>query len=771
MDKKKRRIWWGPNNIFTRTLLTFFLMSGVTLGVMFLIMNYMIVGNQKEKLKTLNISQLYRVQEDMDTRMEGIGNSMSQFLYASDTVSMMVKANMTDTALSSAIAKNLTGIVNENELVRRAIFYLPTVNTVFYSDGSDSVNFVSLEAYDERWLIDRFLEARENKRVADRDILCQCVMSNKKLYLISDFCVPNFLGAVFIELEMDEVQNIIQGTDGAENGKYFLYDVSDQDLIAGTAYEATIRTSLEEGDFYRIDTQTGDSEQSVYVTQSQWNSVLYGEYLEPGEGSVPLGSLVLAFLPFLICYTVFGVLYSAYVSKSIYQPIARLMRITVSRRAELDEILHDKSQDEMQYLEEAFRDTWGENRQNRELLANISQDMLEQMFRTIVNGRQVDAAYISTTLQGLGLEKLNNGRYVAIAGYMHTPEDREQTSMETGMYRRSLMNFVDEYRISEGRYVGFFQDQDRIAIAVCFPEDTSATQIKKSIQEMTEALGRYTDQLPFSMILGVGKTYNDIMSLRISYQEACEQLDYQKYVADGMDAEDIKETVTGADHDNRYFRERGELLAEMAEKDRRDAAEQLASQVIGEILSVESGKRRDCVEVVADILTEKMIAVHVMPEEIKALNLSIEKAAAAVEDNDQEQKLTKALFDIVKSIHVSSRKSRYRYVDGAKEYIASHYTDGNLTLNEVSDAVGISAPYLSGIFAESEEMGFASYLSNYRVDQAKQFLEQTTQSVTDIGYKCGFNSAQSFSRVFKKNTGFTPGQYRERCRENSNRGI
>ena len=56
---------------------------------------------------------------------------------------------------------------------------------------------------------------------------------------------------------------------------------------------------------------------------------------------------------------------------------------------------------------------------------------------------------------------------------------------------------------------------------------------------------------------------------------------------------------------------------------------------------------------------------------------------------------------------------------------------------------------------------FNSYLNSYRVKQAKQFLEETSQNIAEIGYKCGFNSAQSFSRVFKKYTGYTPGQYRE----------
>ena len=87
-----------------------------------------------------------------------------------------------------------------------------------------------------------------------------------------------------------------------------------------------------------------------------------------------------------------------------------------------------------------------------------------------------------------------------------------------------------------------------------------------------------------------------------------------------------------------------------------------------------------------------------------------------------------------------------------------------LSLDMVSEYLGISSPYLSTLMTRFLSMGFVEYLSRYRLDQAKQLLEMTNISVSEVGLKTGFNSVQNFGRVFKKYNGESPGKYRERNR-------
>ena len=73
--------------------------------------------------------------------------------------------------------------------------------------------------------------------------------------------------------------------------------------------------------------------------------------------------------------------------------------------------------------------------------------------------------------------------------------------------------------------------------------------------------------------------------------------------------------------------------------------------------------------------------------------------------------------------------------------------------------------YLSSLFAEVTGQNFSGYLNEFRIEQAKLLLRTTGRTITEVGYKCGFNSVQSFSRSFKKFTQMTPNGYRESQKE------
>ncbi|TKG96505.1 helix-turn-helix domain-containing protein [Puteibacter caeruleilacunae] len=73
------------------------------------------------------------------------------------------------------------------------------------------------------------------------------------------------------------------------------------------------------------------------------------------------------------------------------------------------------------------------------------------------------------------------------------------------------------------------------------------------------------------------------------------------------------------------------------------------------------------------------------------------------------------------------------------------------------------APYqLSKVVGDAFNMNFTDFINSYRVDEVKKYLEEDFDEnvkISDIAYKCGFNSPSTFFRVFKKFTGVTPQQY------------
>ena len=93
------------------------------------------------------------------------------------------------------------------------------------------------------------------------------------------------------------------------------------------------------------------------------------------------------------------------------------------------------------------------------------------------------------------------------------------------------------------------------------------------------------------------------------------------------------------------------------------------------------------------------------------------------------------------------------------EYIAAHFAE-DLTLAEVANEVHMNPTYLSTLFKQVTGMSFKEYLNHIRIEEAQRLLSNTSYPIMQIALSCGFSDQSYFSKVFKKQTGLTPKQYR-----------
>ncbi|MDE7286123.1 MAG: helix-turn-helix domain-containing protein, partial [Lachnospiraceae bacterium] len=99
-------------------------------------------------------------------------------------------------------------------------------------------------------------------------------------------------------------------------------------------------------------------------------------------------------------------------------------------------------------------------------------------------------------------------------------------------------------------------------------------------------------------------------------------------------------------------------------------------------------------------------------------------------------------------------------IEMAKEYIRLNFSR-DLSLDEVSRAVNISPHYFSKIFKDGTGENFIEYVTNIRIDKAKELLGNPEYSIKEICSMIGYSDPNYFSRSFKKNVGVTPTEYRE----------
>jgi AraC-like DNA-binding protein len=91
-----------------------------------------------------------------------------------------------------------------------------------------------------------------------------------------------------------------------------------------------------------------------------------------------------------------------------------------------------------------------------------------------------------------------------------------------------------------------------------------------------------------------------------------------------------------------------------------------------------------------------------------------------------------------------------------------HSNSGNpaISLEKAASQAALSKYYFTRFFKEHTGQTFHTYLSQYRINRAKDYLAESDLPVTEIAYLCGFSSIKTFNRLFKTFAGVAPSTFR-----------
>ncbi len=95
----------------------------------------------------------------------------------------------------------------------------------------------------------------------------------------------------------------------------------------------------------------------------------------------------------------------------------------------------------------------------------------------------------------------------------------------------------------------------------------------------------------------------------------------------------------------------------------------------------------------------------------------------------------------------------------AQAYIYKNFSR-DITLEDVSKEVMVSPNYFSRLFKEETGQNFIDYLTQLRIERAKELLRDNSSANKEICYQIGYADPNYFSRIFKRVVGVTPTEYK-----------
>lgn len=96
-----------------------------------------------------------------------------------------------------------------------------------------------------------------------------------------------------------------------------------------------------------------------------------------------------------------------------------------------------------------------------------------------------------------------------------------------------------------------------------------------------------------------------------------------------------------------------------------------------------------------------------------------------------------------------------------REHIQENLHSQDLTRNSIARYMHMNPDYLSSVFHAKFHQTLSSYITDIRIDRAKELLMHTSLSLGEISEQVGFSSSSYFHKQFKKATGKTPQQFRK----------
>jgi YesN/AraC family two-component response regulator len=164
-------------------------------------------------------------------------------------------------------------------------------------------------------------------------------------------------------------------------------------------------------------------------------------------------------------------------------------------------------------------------------------------------------------------------------------------------------------------------------------------------------------------------------------------------------------------------------------------------------------------------ITIKALDYLLKPYDEKELMLVLEEAMHLTDKRLMET----ASAERIKTDHHLKNVSLYHEGDEdlritkVTEIISRYIQDNykyDISMQDLARTMNYSEPYFCKLFKQYFNQNFTSYLTEYRVNEAKKMLEQPTVNVKDIGRAVGYSDSNYFTKVFKRITGLSPTEYR-----------
>ncbi|QNK57001.1 helix-turn-helix domain-containing protein [Paenibacillus sp. PAMC21692] len=454
-------------------------------------------------------------------------------------------------------------------------------------------------------------------------------------------------------------------------------------------------------------------------------------------------------------------LISSIVSFRMYRPVRGLYELTASMVGLPDTAKRET--DEFGFIGDRINQlSWNESRLTEQLNRQI--EPLSDFFMVKLLQGEIRASEMKDRLNMLGRTDLWKNVGV-LAVQIDTLEGTPYKERDRDLMLFAIKNIISELSSSNDTLRTILSGQT--VVVVLGGNQANKELFKNEVYSRTEKLQQAVKQyLRLKVSCGISRMYGSLADLPLAYKESIEALKYR--VKLGFESILFIEDLESREGRPIYPEHlEGRLLDAIKQTDA-EQARMLLDEWIEEIFNSEMRLDEYQVSLVR-LLIQIMRAAQDSGESLRIMDLEsksiIDKLFELSTKEEIRQWFTQSVLEPIIRLIDERRNEKYRSIAAEVIHMIHEEYTTDLTLESCASRLQYHPSYIWRVLRKEAGVNFSDYLSQHRLKIAKQWLEETDITITEIAERLRYNNSQNFIRYFKKMEGTSPGKYRAKFRQ------
>ncbi|NIK78053.1 YesN/AraC family two-component response regulator [Paenibacillus castaneae] len=735
--------------------LSYILIFLVPLSCVTFIIYHNATTNLRSEIEQSNVNQLNQVRLSID-------NQMNNLLETANTISFdehLTKFMVSHPYYSREAIASLARYKTSNTMLEELFLYYRGDDKIYSSQGMTDLDLVFGDMFRfDRWQPEEIKQSLNETAVTTvRPAEYVTVHSRKESMLAMLFPIktndPYPYGTILYLMKEEQLTGVMDSILNDFSGSsYILSGTGDVltanyrgDALRGNDLRSLIK--LEPG-IHNI--ELGGERYSVVTVKSRVNGWTYVTAIPSYQFFEQVGQIRTIILLVFFITVLVGIAAAMLLARRQYHPIRDLLEFASLQDGVKEK---SKSRNEWDWIKQTIHDYHARIDMQEPFVRN-------QYLMLLFKHGKPDDPEIERMIVQSGLELPEQACCFTIILNLDE-QSRDEQSWEDQQALRAWLNQLDLSELQARIYGVEFSVTHQLALMVTLlpsEEEDMASRVSLVVDELDEQLAQRLSRRPN---LGVGTVYDDLSGLNQSFLEAASALEQRRLTFSSRVAyfDELAEPSAAVSSESYWIPKKSLLKLEQSLKQGNEAT---AIQLIADMM--EMLKRENlsvgllrclCFDVLNSLLrTAAELGMDEVHGEISSLH-----AFETLEG--LENRLSSLAVQICSEATHQTETAQPALMDEIVAYVAQNYADYTLSLEHIALKYDTSTSYLSRSFKEKTGLNFTQYIWQCRLKEVILQLNHTSAPLKEIIERVGYLDAPNFIRKFKKETGYTPGQYRK----------